>query len=194
MEAGKSFSHFVVVRQIGKGGMGDVYLAEDQKLGRKVALKFLPQEFVQNADRLRRFEQEARAASALNHPNIMTIFEVGEAEGHHFIASEFIEGETLRDKITNTAPLQVQQAVEIAIQITAALAAAHADGYVKVLDFGLAKQHDPGSFSNNAASRCEVVAVDSGWKRPCLHKQSGRSFQSLASTCRWWRNKTDYKL
>ena len=106
MEAGKVFLHFVVVRRLGKGGMGDVYLAEDQKLGRKVALKFLPQEFVQNEDRLRRFEQEARAASALNHPNILTIFEIGEADGYHFIASEYIEGETLRDRIARDGTLQ----------------------------------------------------------------------------------------
>jgi serine/threonine protein kinase len=157
MEAGKVFLHFVVLRRVGKGGMGDVYLAEDQKLGRKVALKFLPPEFVQNEDRLRRFEQEARAASALNHPNILTIFEIGEADGHHFIASEFIEGETLRDRIARAGAFPIQQAIDIAVQIATALTAAHAanithrdlkpenimvrkDGYVKVLDFGLAKQ------------------------------------------------------
>ncbi|MGH9857492.1 MAG: serine/threonine protein kinase, partial [Acidobacteriota bacterium] len=157
MEAGKTFLHFVVVRSVGKGGMGDVYLAEDQKLGRKVALKFLPQEFVQHEDRLRRFSQEARAASALNHPNILTIFEIGEADGHHFIASEFIEGETLHDRIAQDGALPIPQAIDIAIQIATALTAAHAakithrdlkpenimirkDGYVKVLDFGLAKQ------------------------------------------------------
>jgi eukaryotic-like serine/threonine-protein kinase len=157
MESGKVFLHFVVVNRIGKGGMGDVYLAEDKKLGRKVALKFLPQEFVQHEDRLRRFEQEARAASALNHPNILTIFEIGEAEGHHFIASEFIEGETLRDRIAHGGALSIQQAIDIAVQIATALTAAHSakithrdlkpenimirkDGYVKILDFGLAKQ------------------------------------------------------
>ena len=168
MEVGKAFLHFVVVRQLGKGGMGDVYLAEDQKLGRKVALKFLPPEFIQSEDRLRRFELEARAASALNHPNILTIFEIGVADGHHFIASEFIEGETLRDRIARLGALPIPQAVDIAIQVAAALSAAHAakithrdmkpenimirqDGYVKVLDFGLAKHHqtdaktDPGS-------------------------------------------------
>lgn len=156
MEAGKAFLHFVVTSRLGKGGMGEVYLAEDQKLGRKVALKFLPREFVQHEDRLRRFEQEARAASALNHPNILTIFEIGVAEGHHFIASEFIEGETLRDRIAREGALPSQQAIDIAVQVATALMAAHSakithrdlkpenimirkDGYVKVLDFGLAK-------------------------------------------------------
>jgi eukaryotic-like serine/threonine-protein kinase len=169
MEAGKVFLHFVVVSRLGKGGMGDVYLAEDQKLGRKVALKFLPQEFVQHEDRLRRFAQEARAASALNHPNILTIFEIGEAEGHHFIASEFIEGETLRDRIARDGALPIQQAIDIAVQIATALTAAHSakithrdlkpenvmirkDGYVKVLDFGLAKQQQ----STNGADQGSV--------------------------------------
>lgn len=157
MEAGKVFLHFVVVSRLGKGGMGDVYLAEDRKLGRKVALKFLPAEFVRNEDRLRRFELEARAASALNHPNILTIFEIGEADGHHFIASEFIEGETLRDRLARAGALPIPEAIDIAHQVATALTAAHAakithrdlkpenimirnDGYVKILDFGLAKQ------------------------------------------------------
>ena len=148
--------------------MGDVYLAEDQKLGRKVALKFLPQEFVQNADRLRRFELEARAASGLNHPNIVTIFDVGHSDGHHFIASEYIEGQTLRDRITASGPLTVAQAIDVATQVAAALSAAHAakivhrdikpenimireDGYIKVLDFGLAKHDAPASVAGKGS-------------------------------------------
>src|SRR5437763_265884 len=139
--------------------MGEVYLAADRRLGRKVALKLLPTSFTQNADRLRRFEQEARAASALNHPNILTIYEIGEVAGAHFIATEFIEGETLRQYLRGAQP-DVSEALRITIQIADALAAAHKagiihrdikpenvmlrpDGYVKVLDFGLAKLSEP---------------------------------------------------
>src|ERR1051326_4744570 len=89
-------AHYRIISKIGAGGMGEVYLAEDTKLGRKVALKLLPAEFTQDADRVRRFMQEAKAASALNHPNIITIYETGEVDGSYFIATEFIEGETLR--------------------------------------------------------------------------------------------------
>ncbi len=144
---------------MGKGGMGEVYLAQDHKLGRKVALKFLSSSFTQDVDRLRRFEREARAASALNHPNILTIHEIGEADGHRFIATEFIDGETLRQRIA-TGPLQVNEALHIVEQIASALADAHGagiihrdikpenimlrrDGIVKVLDFGLAKLAEP---------------------------------------------------
>jgi serine/threonine-protein kinase len=135
--------------------MGEVYLAEDSRLGRKLALKILPEQFTQDAERVKRFEQEARAASALNHPNIITIYEIGHDGSRHYLATEFIEGETLRSRM-NVRRLTVDEAVEIALQIAAALQAAHAagiahrdikpenimlrpDGYVKVLDFGLAK-------------------------------------------------------
>jgi Tol biopolymer transport system component len=135
--------------------MGEVYLAEDTRLGRQVALKLLPATFTSDPDRLRRFQREARATSALNHPNIVTIYEIGEVEGLHFIATEFIEGLTLRQRITASLP-ELRVVLELAIQIASALAAAHAagvvhrdikpenvmvrpDGLVKVLDFGLAK-------------------------------------------------------
>src|SRR5262245_56418610 len=135
--------------------MGEIYLAEDMKLSRKVALKLLPVEFTRDVGRVRRFEQEARAASALNHPNILTIFEIGEANETHYIATEFIDGQTLRDRL-NGDRLMPPAALDIAAQIAAALAAAHEvgivhrdikpenmmlrrDGIVKVLDFGLAK-------------------------------------------------------
>jgi serine/threonine protein kinase/Flp pilus assembly protein TadD len=135
--------------------MGEVYLAEDTRLGRKLALKILPAGFTQDPDRVARFEQEARAASALNHPNIITIYEVGEHEGAHFIATEFIEGRTLR-QLLPPAGMPLNEALEIAIQTAGALQAAHEagithrdikpenvmirpDGYVKILDFGLAK-------------------------------------------------------
>src|SRR6266568_1880028 len=94
-----TLSHYRIVSKLGAGGMGEVYLAEDTRLDRKVALKLLPSEFVSNEDRLRRFIQEAKAASALNHPNIITIHEIGEAQGAHYIAREFIDGETLRKRL-----------------------------------------------------------------------------------------------
>jgi serine/threonine protein kinase/tetratricopeptide (TPR) repeat protein len=139
--------------------MGEVFLAQDVQLGRKVALKFLPSDLMQNVDRLRRFEQEARAASALNHPNILTIFEVGQTEEVHFIATEFIDGCTLRQHLAR-APLNLSEVLDVAIQVASALIAAHeagiihrdikpdnimlrADGIVKVLDFGLAKLTEP---------------------------------------------------
>ncbi len=99
LEAGKCFGHYEIVRQIGTGGMGEVYLAQDTRLHRKIALKILPAALSKEQDRLRRFEQEAFAASALNHPNILTIYEIGETDKTRYIATEFIEGETLRDKL-----------------------------------------------------------------------------------------------
>src|SRR5437762_4974111 len=155
LEAGESIGHYQVVSLLGVGGMGQVYLAEDSKLRRKVALKLLPASYTRDESRLRRFQQEARAASALNHPNILTIHELGEVNGEQFIATEFVEGETLRDRL-NRAPLNLAETLDVAVQIAGALAAAHKagivhrdikpenimlrhDGYVKVLDFGLAK-------------------------------------------------------
>ena len=152
---GQCFGRYEIVAPLGSGGMGEVYLARDATLDRKVALKLLPRQFTQDRDRLRRFEQEAHAASALNHPNIITIHEIGEWNGVPFIATEYIEGQTLRDYIEKPdRPLS--EILEIGMQIAAALAAAHAtsiihrdikpanimlrrDGYIKVLDFGLAK-------------------------------------------------------
>jgi serine/threonine protein kinase len=156
---GKRLGRFEILSLLGAGGMGEVYLAEDAQLGRRVALKLLPQEFTSQADRLRRFEREARAASALNHPNIITIHDIGEAEGIHFIATEYIEGEMLRRRIAR-GRVPLAEAVEIALQVANALDIAHSagiihrdikpenimrrpDGYVKVLDFGLAKLTEP---------------------------------------------------
>jgi len=144
---------------IGRGGMGEVHLALDSRLNRKVAIKLLPAAFTTDAERVRRFEQEARAASALNHPNILTIYEIGQHGSLHFMATEFIEGETLRQRMTS-AQLSLQTVLEVGTQIASALAAAHdsgivhrdikpenimlrPDGYVKVLDFGLAKLTEP---------------------------------------------------
>src|SRR5687767_229880 len=151
----KSIAHYRILQAIGAGGMGAVYKAYDNKLQRVVALKLLPPEYVSQQDRRRRFFQEARAASALSHPHILTIYEVGEDEGKPYIAMEFVEGETLRQTIKNNR-LQLTQTLDIAIQICAGLARAHelgiihrdlkpenlmlnSDGYAKILDFGLAK-------------------------------------------------------
>jgi eukaryotic-like serine/threonine-protein kinase len=159
LKPGQGVGHYEILSTLGRGGMGEVYLARDSKLGRKLALKFLPYEFTKDAERLRRFEQEARAASALNHPNILTIHEIGAENGHHFIATEFIDGESLREHIRDKR-LELHEALEIAIQVASALSAAHAarivhrdikpenimvrkDGIVKVLDFGLAKLAEP---------------------------------------------------
>src|SRR5437016_839745 len=156
LESGRTISHYQVLEQLGAGGMGEVYLAVDTKLGRKVALKILPPHFSTDADRLRRFQQESSAASALNHPNIITIYEIGAADGHEYIATEFIEGETLRT-VMDDSSLTLTDSLDITAQAAAALEAAHEagivhrdikpdnimirgrDGIVKVLDFGLAK-------------------------------------------------------
>jgi serine/threonine protein kinase len=152
---GQTFGHYKVSKRIGAGGMGEVYLATDVKAGRKAALKLLPMRFTGDAERLRRFQQEAHAVVALNHPNILTVYEIGEDHSTHYIASELIEGETLRQRLMR-GRMEVGEAVDVAIQVASALAAAHEagivhrdinsgnimlrpDGYVKVLDFGIAK-------------------------------------------------------
>ncbi|HKQ78032.1 MAG TPA: protein kinase [Blastocatellia bacterium] len=153
-----TISHYRILSKLGAGGMGEVYLAEDLNLGRRVALKLLPARFTQDPERVRRFEQEARAASATSHPNILTIYEIGQVETEtgamHFMAMEFVEGQTLRQRLKRR--LAMDEAIEVAIQIGSGLAAAHGagithrdikpenimirqDGYVKMLDFGLAK-------------------------------------------------------
>jgi serine/threonine-protein kinase len=155
LTAGQHFGPYEEISPLGEGGMGQVYLAVDTRLGRKVALKLLPSSYTGDAERVRRFGQEARAASALNHPNIVTIHEIGQTDSLHFIATEFVDGETLREHITNTR-MTVGEVVDVAAQIASALQAAHEagivhrdikpenimlrrDGFVKVLDFGLAK-------------------------------------------------------
>jgi serine/threonine protein kinase/Tfp pilus assembly protein PilF len=157
----RTISRYRVGRLIGAGGMGEVYLAEDATLNRKVALKLLPARFTRDEERVRRFQREARAASALNHPNIITIYEIGHADSVHYIATEYIEGETLRELMAKRR-LNAGEVLDFAIGVASALAAAHdagiihrdikpenimvrPDGYVKVLDFGLAKLAEPES-------------------------------------------------
>src|SRR5215470_6884685 len=152
---GKQIGHYQVLSHVGRGGMGEVFLAQDTRLGRKVALKLLRAEYTRDQDRVRRFKQEARAASALNHPNILTIHDIGRADSLHFMATEYVDGETLRQHIGRTR-MTLGQALDVAAQAASALTAAHqagiihrdikpenimlrTDGYVKVLDFGLAK-------------------------------------------------------
>ena len=155
LSVGQHIGHYKILNLLGAGGMGEVYLAHDTSLGRKIALKLLPADFTIDDERVRRFQQEARAASALNHPNILTIYEIGQFDDRRFMATEFIEGRTLR-QLARGSKLGLSQALDMASQIAGALAAAHQagivhrdikpenimlrpDGYVKVLDFGLAK-------------------------------------------------------
>src|SRR5262249_17492116 len=152
---GRRIGVYQLSRELGRGGMGEVYLAHDARLGRNVALKLLPSRFTQDAERVRRFQREARAASALNHPNILTIFDIGQENGRHYIATEFVEGQTLR-ALVGRPEMSLGKALDVAKQMASALSAAHkagivhrdikpenvmvrTDGYVKVLDFGLAK-------------------------------------------------------
>jgi serine/threonine protein kinase len=165
---GQQIGAYRILAPLGRGGMGEVYLALDPRLGRKVALKLLPAKFTADSGRVRRFAQEARAASALNHPNIITIYEIGEASAEdgstHYIVTEYVEGETLRQRLISAPQnrMQIAEAVDVAAQAAAALVAAHEagithrdikpenvmvrrDGIVKVLDFGLAKLTEPSS-------------------------------------------------
>src|SRR5437763_10747065 len=124
---GQSFGPYQILEHLGAGGMGDVYLAEDVRLGRKVAVKILPVGFTWDNERVRRFQQEARSASALNHPNILTIFEIGEVDSRHFIATEFIEGETLRQRLVKSH-MEINEVLDVAVQVASALMAAHQAG------------------------------------------------------------------
>jgi serine/threonine protein kinase len=152
---GQTIGHYKIAERIGAGGMGEVYLATDITAGRKAALKLLPTRFTGDAERLKRFQQEARAVVGLNHPNIVTVYEIGEDHSTHYIASELIEGETLRQRLIR-GRMEIDEAIDVTIQVATALAVAHErgivhrdikpenimlrpDNYVKVLDFGIAK-------------------------------------------------------
>lgn len=173
--AGKKISHYLIKKIIGKGGMGEVYLAEDTKLNRKVALKILPPELIQRRDRLKRFEQEAQAASALNHPNILTIHEFGVHNDLHFIVMEFVDGVILSEKLS-LGKLTLSETFEISMQLASALSQAHEagivhrdikpenimlrhDGFLKILDFGLAKLNQNESVSKGGSPEDKTKTI-----------------------------------
>jgi serine/threonine protein kinase len=190
-----------ILNLLGVGGMGEVYLAEDIRLGRRVALKVLPPHFTDNPERLQRFEQEARAASMLNHPNIVTVHEIGQLGGAHFIVTEFIEGQTLRQQMA-AASMKLREALDVAMQVTAALGAAHKagiahrdikpenimlrpDGLVKVLDFGLAKLMPAQTLNpDDEASTLERVKTEAGLVMGTVTYMSPEQARGLAVDAR----------
>src|SRR5208337_3325180 len=189
LTSGTKLGPYEIVSLLGAGGMGEVFRARDSRLKREVAIKVLPQALSLDADRLRRFEQEALATAALNHPNILAVFDIGTSEGSPYVVSELLEGETLRERLRSGA-IAVRKALEYALQIAHGLAAAHEkgiihrdlkpenlfvtkDGRVKILDFGLAKltQADPGSHTSiptvtHGGTEAGVVMGTAGYMSP----------------------------
>ena len=211
--AGRTLGRYEIVSQLGAGGMGEVYRARDTRLKREVALKVLPPKWMADAERKRRFEQEARAASALNHPNIVTIHEIDQVDGVNFIAMEYVAGKTL-DQVIPKQGLPVQEALKYAIEIAGALAAAHGagivhrdikpsnvmvtgTGQVKVLDFGLAKLTEAGSCRRGCADRHSKPGPRKGQssaqcptcrrsRRRASRSMRGRTSSASARCCTRW--------
>ena len=178
LATGTRFGCYEVIAQIGAGGMGEVYEARDTKLGRNVAIKVLPEAFAHDADRLTRFQREARTLASLNHPNIATIYGLEQSKGTSYLVMELVSGETLADRINREGALPVEEALTIAKQIAEALEAAHEkgiihrdlkpanvkvtpEGKVKVLDFGLAK-----AFAEDSESSDPTIRRRSAWPQP----------------------------
>ncbi len=198
---GRKLGRYQIIAALGSGGMGEVYVAEDTQLGRKIALKTLPAHFTLDDERVRRFLQEARAASALNHPNIITIYEVGQADSRHFIVTELIEGETLRQHMTKCR-MGISEALDVGSQVASALAAAHdagivhrdikpenimlrADGIAKVLDFGLAKLTEKKNLSTGFASLFETAQGMVMGTTPYMSPEQARGLAVDARTDIW---------
>ena len=177
---GKTLSHYQITSQLGKGGMGEVYQAKDQKLGRDVAIKVLPEEFARDTDRVARFEREAKLLASLNHPNIAAIYGLEESDGIHFLVLELIEGDTLAERI-KAGPIPIEESLKLALQISEALEAAHEkgvihrdlkpanikitpEGKIKVLDFGLAKAYsgDPADMNLSNSPTLSDAATQAG--------------------------------
>src|SRR6266550_979320 len=185
---GQCIGRYKIITALGTGGMGEVYLAHDTRLGRKIALKLLPKHFTTDKDRLRRFEQEAHAASTLSHPNICMIHEVGETDdAQHFIAMEYVDGATLRQRMTE-ARMKLSEVLDVAVQVASGLAASHEvgvvhrdikpenimlrhDGYVKVLDFGLAKLTEPKEARPEDSTR-SMIQTGTGMVMGTVHYMS----------------------
>jgi serine/threonine protein kinase len=213
---GRTLSHYKIIEKLGSGGMGDVYRAKDLQLQREVAIKVLRQELAADPERLRRFEQEARSASALNHPNIITIYEirlrqgyggqVGELDSTPYIAMELVDGKTLRDMLSG-GPLPAKKMLPVATQIADGLAKAHSagivhrdlkpenvmvtgDGFVKILDFGLAKLFTPPGGVDSELATMEngttpgVVMGTAGYMSPEQAKGQAVDFRALNETSR----------
>src|ERR1043165_5901848 len=198
---GTNIGPYEIVRPLGSGGMGDIYLAEDTRLGRKVALKALPSHFTKDAERGRRFQLEAKAASALSHPNIITIFEIGQFDHLHYIAFEYVDGQTLRHRLT-TAPLAIGEALTVASSVAAALLASHeagivhrdikpenimmrTDGVVKMLDFGLAKLTEGTPVASEASTLFQTERGMLMGTAPYMSPEQARGFAIDPRTDLW---------